>query len=376
MVKSNIVIVDDLPANLRLLVGILASPDYIIRPMPDPLVALSAIKTDPPDIILLDVMMPLISGYDMCACLKADSDTKDIPVIFITARGDVDDKVKGFSLGAVDYITKPFQADEVVARVQMHLKMYNLQKSLQKRTEEMETLNKKLERENSERRQIEEILRETSLWLTSVFNSLEEAVIILNPDRVIMDINPAAERMFGYTRDEIRKQPSHLLHVDFQHYDEFKKRTSKAFEIGKTISFEYKSKKRDGTIFPTEHSVALLRTTAQKYIGMVNVVRDMTEKKKAEESLIESEKLKIVLEITGAVCHELNQPLMNISGYSELALMDIPRQNPAYTKIEKIKKQIDRMAEITKKLMQISRYRTKDYPDCKILDLLKASEKR
>ncbi|MBF0573550.1 MAG: PAS domain S-box protein, partial [Desulfamplus sp.] len=279
-----------------------------------------------------------------------------------------------FSLGAVDYITKPFLADEVIARVQIHIKMYALQKKLRRRTDEMQVLNNRLEHENLERRKIEEALRESYLWLNSVFNALEEAVIILNPDRVVIDINPAAEKIFGYTREELKNQSCEILHVDSNHFIAFKNKTASAFERGKTVSFEYRAKRKNGDIFPSEHSVALLKTSSQKSIGMVSVVRDLTEKKKAEEQLRESEKLKTVFEITGAVCHEMNQPLMAISGYSELALMDIPTNNPAYKKLKKIQKQVDRMAEITKKLMRISRYKTKDYPDCKIVDLFQASE--
>ncbi|MBF0302824.1 MAG: response regulator [Desulfamplus sp.] len=377
--KSNIVLIDDLPANLRLLTGILANPNYIIRAMSDPLVALSSIKTDPPDIILLDIMMPTMSGYDLCSCLKADPSTKDIPIIFITARDNIEDKVKGFSLGAVDYITKPFLSDDVIARVQIHLKMYSLQKNLQRRTEVIESLNRQLESENRQRRQVEETLRETSLWLTSVFNALEEAVIILNPDRVIMDVNPAAEKIFGYTRNEMRKQSCEMIHVDLAHYIEFRNKASQAFERGEAASFEYRVKRKDGTIFSSEHSISMLKTATQKTIGMVSVVRDLTEKKQAEEKFLESERLKTVLEIAGTVCHELNQPLMSISGYTELAMMDISsnkinNNNSVYVKLQKIMQQIERMAGITKRLMRISRYETKDYPDCKIVDLIKSSE--
>lgn len=374
MDKLNIVLVDDVPANLRLLAGILSRPDYMIRPIPDPLMALKLINADPPDIILLDIMMPVMSGYDVCKNLKSDIRTRNIPVIFITARDDIEDKVKGFSLGAVDYITKPFQADEVVARVQMHLKMYALQKSLQEKTEEMVVLNRQLGQENLARREVENELRESYIWLNSVFNALEEAVVIQSTDRVVTDLNQAAEKMFGYTKDEVKKSSTLIFHVDKEHYLEFGERITEAFDKGETISFEYSARRKNGEIFPTEHSVAPLKNSTQNSIGIVSVVRDLTQKKEAEEKLRESQKLQTVLEITGAVCHELNQPLMAISGYSELALMDIAPLHPAYPKMKKIQKQIERMAEITKRLMHISRYRTKEYPDCKIVDLARASE--
>ncbi len=132
--RCSILIVDDTPANLRLLSGILAQKDYMIRPVTDGALALSAARTDPPDLILLDIMMPTMSGYDVCKQLKADERTRDISVIFISAKQEILDKVTAFSLGAVDYITKPFQAEEVLARVETHLSLRNLRKSLEEKT--------------------------------------------------------------------------------------------------------------------------------------------------------------------------------------------------------------------------------------------------
>ncbi|MBF0259411.1 MAG: response regulator [Desulfamplus sp.] len=372
--RSNIVLVDDIPANLRLLAGILSDPDYTIRPIPDPVMALNVINAEPPDIILLDIIMPEMSGYTVCQTLKANPLTQNIPVIFITAKDDVQDKLKGFSLGAVDYITKPFEAQEVMVRVQTHLKLYNLQKNLQQKTDEMLTLNRQLEHENQKRRRVEAELKKSYLWLNSVFNALEEAVIIQTPDRIIMDVNQAAEKMFGYTKEDLKQRSLDILLVDTDHYLELERMIEQAFDKGENISFEYRAKRKNGDIFPTENSVAFLKNQGDKCMGIINVVRDVTKKKEAEERLKESEKLQTVLEITGAVCHELNQPLMSISGYSELALMDLSELNPVYIKLKKIRKQVERMGEITRKLMHISRYRVKDYTDGKIIDLVKASK--
>lgn len=135
--QGNILVVDDTPANLRLLVGILTEKGYKVRPVPNGELALSAAKGIPPDLILLDIMMPGIDGYQVCTQLKADETTKDIPVIFISAISDVVDKVKGFAVGGVDYITKPFHIEEVLARVETHLSICYLQKSLKTKNDEL-----------------------------------------------------------------------------------------------------------------------------------------------------------------------------------------------------------------------------------------------
>jgi signal transduction histidine kinase len=135
--KADILVVDDTPANLRLLVGILSDRGYKVRPTPNGKLALSAVQLSPPDLVLLDINMPQMDGYEVCEKLKSDPTTRDIPVIFISALSDTLDKVKAFSVGGIDYITKPFQVEEVLARVQTHLQNCLLQKSLQAKNEEL-----------------------------------------------------------------------------------------------------------------------------------------------------------------------------------------------------------------------------------------------
>ncbi len=135
--KGNILVVDDTPANLRLLVRILTEKGYKVRPVHNGELALSAARGFPPDLILLDIMMPEMNGYEVCSELKLDERTRDIPVIFISAINDVLDKVKAFSIGGVDYITKPFHVEEVLARVETHLTICYLQRNLQDKNDEL-----------------------------------------------------------------------------------------------------------------------------------------------------------------------------------------------------------------------------------------------
>ncbi len=135
--KGNILAIDDTPANLRLLVNILTEEGYKVRAVPSGKIALSGLHSSLPDLILLDIMMPEMNGYEVCEQLKASPQTRDIPVIFISAINDVLDKVKAFDVGGVDYVTKPFEAKEVLARVETHLANRRLQKSLQYKNEEL-----------------------------------------------------------------------------------------------------------------------------------------------------------------------------------------------------------------------------------------------
>ncbi|MCC3406791.1 MAG: response regulator [Microcoleus sp. PH2017_10_PVI_O_A] len=141
---ANILVVDDTLANLQLLVGLLTEHGYKVRPAKDGFQALSATQTAPIDLILLDINMPQMDGYEVCNKLKSDPKTRDIPVIFISALNDVLDKVKAFGVGGVDYVTKPFQVEEVLARVETHLALQRLQNNLQSKNEELAQTNQDL----------------------------------------------------------------------------------------------------------------------------------------------------------------------------------------------------------------------------------------
>jgi two-component system sensor histidine kinase/response regulator len=137
--QTDILIVDDTPNNLVLLSAILHQQHYSVRKALNGKMALRSVAMKPPDLILLDIKMPEMNGYEVCTQLKADPKTQDIPVIFLSALDDVLDKVKAFEVGGVDYITKPIQAEEVLARVKTHLTLRQLTKTLELRVEERTT---------------------------------------------------------------------------------------------------------------------------------------------------------------------------------------------------------------------------------------------
>ncbi|MEG4940307.1 response regulator [Microcoleus sp. F4-D5] len=138
VLKGNILIVDDIPANLQLLAQILSQQGYKTRTAPDGKLALRSIELIPPDLILLDIMMPGMDGYKVCQALKASPKTKDIPVIFISALNEVFDKVKAFEVGGRDYITKPFHEQEVLARVSNQIVQRQLFQQTQSYAQQLE----------------------------------------------------------------------------------------------------------------------------------------------------------------------------------------------------------------------------------------------
>lgn len=143
--NGSILAVDDTPANLHLLAKLLSDRGYTVRLAPSGALALRSIDLVLPDLILLDIMMPEMDGYKVCQILKSSERTRHIPVIFISALDEVLDKVQAFSVGAADYVTKPFQEAEVLARVKHHLRLQRLQQQLIERNEALERSNRELE---------------------------------------------------------------------------------------------------------------------------------------------------------------------------------------------------------------------------------------
>ncbi|HDN26452.1 MAG TPA: hybrid sensor histidine kinase/response regulator [Thioploca sp.] len=143
--KSTLLIVDDVHTNLKLLMNFLRDLDFTVQVAQDGEDALEQVAYAMPDLILLDVMMPGIDGFETCRRLKANEETRNIPIIFMTALSETVDKVKGFEIGAVDYITKPVQQEEVLARVTAHLTLSQQQKMLENQTIELQQQNNELE---------------------------------------------------------------------------------------------------------------------------------------------------------------------------------------------------------------------------------------
>jgi DNA-binding response OmpR family regulator len=136
--RDRIMAVDDKPENLRLLEDMLRHRGYMVRSFPRGRLALAAARQNPPDLILLDINMPEMNGYEVCERLKNDAQLAGIPVIFLSALSETDDKVKAFRSGGVDYISKPFQVEEVQARVETHLGLHRLQRALQAQKDVLE----------------------------------------------------------------------------------------------------------------------------------------------------------------------------------------------------------------------------------------------
>jgi PAS domain S-box-containing protein len=214
-VERNILVVDDTPANLRLLARLL-STDYTVRLALTGELALKSIHNQLPDLILLDIRMPEMSGYEVCRQLKADPATCDIPIIFLSALHDAADKVKGFEVGGVDYITKPFQGEEVSARVRHQLHLRRLQQQLQTQQRELLTQNQHLQREICDRQAAETRLQRTTSRLTTLIENLQAGILVEDETGQIVlanqnlcnlfNLRGSAQTLLGQDRNQVASQ--------------------------------------------------------------------------------------------------------------------------------------------------------------------------
>ena len=322
---ADILVVDDNINNLRLLTQILTEAGYQVRSAEKPRLAIESALVFPPSLVLLDVMMPEMDGFEVCQQLKAHASTREIPIIFISALQNVEDKVRGFEAGGVDFISKPFQKLEVLARVKTHLQLRDLQLHLEQmvfeRTTELRATNKALEEEIRDRKLAEEE-RDRILRLS------QDLICIAGMDGYFKFLNPAWERTLGYTREELLAKPF----LNFIHPDDHAKNADEIEKLSAgqpTFSFENRYLHKNGSI----RTISWTATPLLEEQMMYCIGRDITDRKLVEEALNESEtKYRTLVQQAndGIVVIQdekivfANKRFAEISGYTFIAILDTP----------------------------------------------------
>ncbi len=274
--KGVILIVDDTLTNLEVLFGCLTNAGFRILVAEDGMSAIENAKYALPDLILLDILMPGLDGFETCRRLKADEATAEIPVIFMTALAETVDKVKGFSLGAVDYITKPFQQEEVLARVQAHVILRHL-------TQQLQQQNTRLEQEIQERQRKEVALSESEERFRLLVERVKDyAIFMLDPSGRIVSWNSGAERIKGYRADEIIGQSFSRFYPD----EEIRRgRPQRLLEIAAAegqVQDEGWRVRKDKSRFWADIVITALRDEGGNLRGFSKLTRDITDRKRAE----------------------------------------------------------------------------------------------
>jgi PAS domain S-box-containing protein len=341
--KPLILMVDDVPKNLQVLGNILGANDYLITPAMSGEQALARVGQLMPDLILLDIMMPGIDGFETCRQIKANPKTKDIPVIFLTAKTETVDIVKGFNVGAVDYVTKPFQAEELITRVETQI-------SLKQKTNELKTLYDEL--------------KQSEKKYKGLFDTSVDAIIRLSESFRIIDINPGAKTLLGLSSDPL---PVFTDFLSIENQNQFNSIVEKQVnQIGYSDPFDSQLIQMSNTKIPVE--MRLWRSSDED-TGLWILIRDISERK-AMDQLRE--------DVDRIMRHDLKNPLSGIIGLSDMLMMYDNFNNDQQSWIEQIRasgrqalEMIDHSLDIFK--MEQGKYEFLPIP-CNVVPLLKKTE--
>jgi PAS domain S-box-containing protein len=289
---GDILIVDDETANLKLLKELLSREGHQVRPADLPQLAINSALAQPPKLILLDVKMPEMDGFEVCKRLKQDKRTRDVPVIFISALQEAEDKVRGFEVGGVDFITKPFQEQEVLARVRTHMELRNMQLNL------AELVDKRTD----------ELARSEAKYRGLVVNSLV-GVFTTTIDGRFTFVNDAMARMFDFDTPEQMIARGSL--ESWSDQKNLKRMLAELQQHGMVTNFRAEANTK------TDRHLHVLFSAKQVGNDIVGMVMDITE---LQEAYAEIEQLQIQLQAESAYLQEeikLEHNFENIIGQSD-----------------------------------------------------------
>jgi PAS domain S-box-containing protein len=294
--QGSILIVDDSPSNLRLLSDILTSNGYNVSLAQDGAAAMRIVHSQLPDLILLDVVMPNLDGFKVCQFLKSTEQTRAIPVVFMTSLIETSDKIRAFRMGAADYITKPFQSEEVLARVETLLSLHMIQKKLEaqnaellRSNNELANVNTALNHEIDEHRKVKEALKESEERMRTLINAMPDIVAFKDGEGRWLEANQFDLHLFQLESVDYRgKKDSELAE-----FSSFYREAFLACEASDEIAWQAgKPCRADETIpRPDDSSMVFDIIKVPMFYpdgrrkGLVVVGRDITERKLAEAEL-------------------------------------------------------------------------------------------
>lgn len=375
--RNGILVVDDNVESLRLIIDNLVSEGFTVRPVTSGEQALQAVQAEPPELILLDVRMPGIDGFEVCRQLQSQESTRSIPILFLSGLSDGNERANGLKLGAKDFITKPVLQEELLARVRTHLELSRLQRNLeekvQERTQELHEKNDELlATEEMLRAQIEDYESSQKL-LTKSQSVLAEAQSIthigswelnlLNSKLVwseeiyrIFEIEPAK---FSATYNAFLN----VIHPDDR--DAVNTAYTSSLESKKPYDIEHRLLMADGREKIVHERCVTFFDVEGHPIRSIGTVQDVTERKRREEEMAkleaqfhQAQKMETVGLLAGGVAHDFNNMLTVILGHAQLGLMHLDSTHPVCADLTQISKTAQRSAELTRQLLAFARKQT------------------
>jgi len=360
---QTVLIVDDNANNLATLSDYLMEYDFEVLVARTGEQGILRAQLAQPALILLDIVMPGMDGFETCRRLKADPRTQAIPVIFLTALTETEHKVKGFQLGSVDYITKPLQREEVLARVFAHLRLHamteRLEHTVQARTAELQQTNQRLQEEIVERERAETALRESEAKYRYLVEYANDGISIVQ-DKRIAYCNRYLTQLCGFTLEEALGQPLSEFVVPDELpklMDYYQRRMA-----GETLPQVYESviRHRDGHSIEVELNVSL--TTYEGRPAEQVIVRDIAARKQAEierarllAQIQQQDRLAAIGQLAAGIVHDFNNIMATIILYAQMAAR--AREVPEHIRerMATINQQAQNASNLIRQLLDFSR---------------------
>lgn len=335
-----ILVVDDTPGSIGVVQAVLEEAGYHVAIATSGEKALQRATLVMPHLILLDVLMPGLDGYETCRRLKAQEATRDIPVVFLSGLTETFDKVKGFALGAVDYLIKPIAPEELLARVLAHVTIGRLERELRAanrtleervaaRTTELSATNARLREEIEERKRTEEALRESEQRFRTIFDQTFQLVGVLSVDGTVLRANPAALHFAGVSEETVLGKPFWETPW-WAHSAEWREKLRAAVKEaagGKLVRFEATHLTADGQLRDVDFSLEPVTDADGRVVQLIPEGRDITERKRTEETLrLSAERMEALLQLNQMTGETLDV----IAGFAFDAAVRLTRSRLGY----------------------------------------------
>ncbi len=354
--SGTILVVDDEPGSLALLTSILKDAGYEVRPADSGELALESVRAKAPELILLDIRMPGMGGYEACRRLKARQESRGIPLIFISAANEFEERLEGLRLGAVDFVSKPFRSEELLARVHTHLELGRLRTQLEKRvaerTAELRVANEQLKRELDEREIIEQALRESEGRFRDLADTAPVIIWVSGPDGAMTFFNQQASIFAGQTLEgllgsgwEGSAHPDDLRGLYRKFYA--------AVEGRCPFRLEARFRRADGE-YRWMLNTGTPRFVGRVYVGHVGTMSDITDLKRHHEQMLATQKLQSLGVLASGIAHDFNNLLGSICAEVDLALSLIPSDSSGRESLDRICTAAVRGSEISNLLMDFA----------------------
>jgi two-component system, cell cycle sensor histidine kinase and response regulator CckA len=352
--NGTVLVVDDDPKALALMMSVLEEEGYRVQPADSGRLALISVAAQRPELILLDVRMPGMDGFEVCRRIKETAEGRRVPIMFISASSTKQQWVEGLSLGAVDFVSKPFQREELLARVRTHIELARLEAELElrvaRRTAELRNAIEQLQLEVAERRRAEEALRESEERFRYIANSAPCIIWTSGADNEVDFRSEYGSAFTGRTTEELMddRWTEVVCHEDLERQQ---REFLQGLETRRSFQLEYRLRRADGQYrWMLDNGIPRFLPDGQ-FAGYFGTISDVTDLKRSQEKACAAQYLENLRVLSAGIAHDFNTLIGAIFGEVDLALSDMTPDAPGRENVERIGGVAKRAAGIVRLLL-------------------------